>query len=164
MRRTSFEGAACPIARTSDLIGDGWSPLIMREAASGVRRFEEFQRRLEIPRATLTARLDRLVVEAMLRRVVIDDALGRHEYRLTKKGYEFYPVLAAMWRWGSDWLYREVDDHGNVVVGQPGLMLVDAQTGAEVRPQVVDEHSGRPIDLASIRVRGRTGLHHDGNG
>ena len=43
MRRTRFDDWPCPIARTTDLIGDWWTPLIMREAFSGRRRFEEFQ-------------------------------------------------------------------------------------------------------------------------
>lgn len=144
MRRTSFEDAACPIARTSDLIGDGWSPLIMREASAGVRRFEDFQRRLEIPRATLAARLDRLVDDGMLRRARYQEQPPRDEYRLSKQGYEFYNVLAAMWRWGSDWLFDGE---------QPELMLVDAESGAEVQPVVVNELTGERIDLASIRVR-----------
>lgn len=146
MRRTSFRDAECPIARASDLIGDGWSPLIMREASGGVRRFEDFQRRLDIPRATLAARLDRLVGEGLLRRVPYQDQPPRDEYRMTRKGDEFFTVLAAMWRWSSDWLF---DDAG------PLIELADAESGDVVRPLVVDESTGRPIRLAEIRVRVR---------
>ena len=60
MRRTRFDDWPCPIARTTDLIGDWWTPLMMREAFSGRRRFEEFQTALDAPRAVLTARLKRL--------------------------------------------------------------------------------------------------------
>ncbi len=146
MRRTRFDQAPCPIARTTDLIGDWWTPLVMREACSGVRRFEDFQAHLDIPRATLASRLDRLVREGMLRREPYQRHPERHEYRLTRKGAEFYPVLAAMWRWGDDWLFG--DD------ARP-LMLVDAETGAEVRPRVVDETTGEPLDVRRVRLTRR---------
>ena len=69
MRRTRFDDWPCPIARATDLIGDWWTPLIMREAFSGRRRFDEFQSALDAPRAVLTARLKRLCAEGMLERV-----------------------------------------------------------------------------------------------
>jgi len=59
MRRTRFDDAPCPIARTTDLIGDWWTPLIMREAFSGRRRFDEFQQALGVPRAVLAQPLQR---------------------------------------------------------------------------------------------------------
>ena len=147
MRRTRFDDATCPIARTSDLIGDWWTPLVMREACSGVRRFEDFQERLAIPRASLAARLDRLVDEGMLRREQYQESPPRSEYRLTRKGAEFYPVLAAMWRWGSDWLFDPADPLT--------LQLVDAESGDEIVPLVIDERSGRPIDVRRVRLRSR---------
>jgi DNA-binding HxlR family transcriptional regulator len=147
VRRTRFDRAPCPIARTSDLIGDGWTPLVLREAYRGVRRFEELQAALDIPRASLATRLDRLVDDGLLRREPYQDHPVRHEYRLTRKGAELYPVLAAMWRWGSDWLFDP--DDGDPLV----LELVDAETGAEVRPLVVDETTGDPIDVRRVRLR-----------
>jgi DNA-binding HxlR family transcriptional regulator len=148
MRRTRFDRAPCPIARTADLIGDWWSPLVMREACSGVRRFEDFQARLDIPRASLASRLDRLVREDMLRKEAYQDHPVRHEYRLTRKGADFYAVLAAMWRWGDDWLLPE---------DERPLMLVDAATGREIRPCVVDESTGEPIDVRRVRLTRRNG-------
>ena len=44
VKRTSFEGDDCPIARSLDVIGDWWSLLIIRDAFFGVRRFGEFQK------------------------------------------------------------------------------------------------------------------------
>ena len=117
----------------------------MREAFLGRRRFDEFQRALGIPRAVLTQRLARLVEEEMLDKVAYEERPPRYEYRLTEKGREFYNVLAAMWRWGEEWLFPD----GNPVV------LVDRDTGAEVRPVVVDEHTGEPIDVRRIRLRNR---------
>ncbi len=154
MRRTRFDQSPCPIARTTDLIGDWWTPLVLREAYGGVRRFEVFQANLAIPRASLTARLDRLVEEGMLRREQYQDNPPRDEYRLTRKGAEFYPVLAAMFRWGTDWLF----DASEESVDPPQLVLTDTDTGQEIRPQVIDERTGKPIDVRKTRLRRRTSI------
>jgi DNA-binding HxlR family transcriptional regulator len=143
MRRTRFDHWPCPIARAADLIGDWWTPLVMREAFSGRRRFEDIQRALGIPRAVLAKRLDRLVEEELLKKVPYGDRPVRHEYRLTDKGRAFWDVLAAMWRWGSDWLW--IDQC-------PPVVLVDRDTGGEVRPVVIDENTGQRLDVRRLRV------------
>lgn len=146
MRRTRFDEWPCPIARTTDLVGDWWTPLVMRESFLGRKRFDEFVGALGIPRAVLANRLERLVAEGLLERVAYEERPPRFEYRLTAKGIAFYDVLAAMWRWGSDWQW---DD------GTPPIMLVDRDTGEEVRPVVVDEGTGARIDVRRLRVRAR---------
>ncbi len=143
MRRTRFDDWPCPIARTTDLIGDWWTPLVMREAFSGRRRFEDFQRALKVPRAVLARRLDRLVEEGLLKKVSYQDHPPRFEYRLTDKGKAFWDVLAAMWRWGSDWMWGE---------SGPPIILVDNETGREVRPLVVDENTGTRLTGRRLRM------------
>jgi DNA-binding HxlR family transcriptional regulator len=144
VRRTRFDDWPCPIARTTDLVGDWWTPLVMREAFAGARRFEEFRSNLDVPRAVLAARLQRLCDEGLLRRVPYQAHPPRHEYRLTDKGRAFWGVLAAMWRWGSDWMWA--DDDG------PPPELVDRGSGEPIEPLVVDERSGRPLDVRRVRV------------
>jgi DNA-binding HxlR family transcriptional regulator len=144
MRRTRFDEWPCPIARTTDLIGDWWTPLVMREAFTGKRRFDDIQTALDAPRAVLTARLKRLCDEGMLERVAYQQRPVRYEYRLTPKGLAFWDVLAAMWRWGSDWLWPE----GEV----PPVVLKDRGTGDVIRPVVVDERTGARLNLRSIRM------------
>jgi len=146
VKRTRFDDWPCPIARTTDLIGDWWTPLVMREAFLGRQRFDDFVTALGIPRAVLTARLERLVAEGLLRKVEYESHPPRHEYKLTEKGFAFYDVLAAMWRWGSDWQWRG---------DQPPLVLVDRDSGEEVVPVVVDERTGERIDVRRLRVRTR---------
>ena len=143
MRRTRFDSWPCPIARTTDLVGDWWTPLVMREAFLGRRRFEDFQRSLGVPRAVLTKRLDRLVEEGLLVKVAYEEHPPRFEYRLTEKGRAFWDVLAAMWRWGADWLWNDKDT---------ALALYDRETGNEVRPLVIDENTGRRLDVRMLRV------------
>lgn len=148
MRRTRFDDAPCPIARATDLVGDWWTPIVMREAFMGARRFDDFVERLDVPRATLTARLDRLVAEGLLRRQRYQERPERFEYRLTEQGIAFYDVLAAMWRWGEDWRW----DDGE----QTPLELVDRESGRRVVPVVVDESTGERIDVRRLSVRQRT--------
>ena len=144
MRRTRFEDAACPIARTTDLMGDWWTPMVMREAFLGRRRFDEFQKALSMSRGVLAKRLLRLVEEGMLEKRSYEDRPPRFEYILTEKGRAFYSVLAAMWRFGEDWLWDEGDE--------PSLQLFDRETGDPVSPRVVNERTGVPIDVRQVQL------------
>ena len=85
-----------------------------------------------------------MIEEGLLIKQPYTERPVRYEYRLTDKGRAFWDVLAAMWRWGSDWLW---DEKG------PPVMLVDAASGAEVRPLVVDERTGAPLDVRRLRVK-----------
>ncbi|MGI9645882.1 MAG: winged helix-turn-helix transcriptional regulator, partial [Ilumatobacteraceae bacterium] len=115
-----------------------------REAFSGARRFEEFHTALDIPRAVLASRLERLCDEGLLDKVEYQAHPPRSEYRLTQKGREFWSVLAAMWRWGSDWLWTDGD--------RAPVVLMDRESGEVVVPSVVDERTGVPIDVRDVRV------------
>ena len=87
-----------------DLLGDWWTPLVLREAFYGFQRFDEFQRALGIARNTLTDRLRRLVDEGLLEKRLYQEEPRRYDYVLTEKGREFFAVLAAMTAWGDRWL------------------------------------------------------------
>jgi DNA-binding HxlR family transcriptional regulator len=126
-------------------MGDGWTPLVMREAFAGRRRFDDFQRALGVSRGVLSERLAHLVDQGLLVKRAYEERPPRFEYVLTEKGRDFYPVLAAMWRFGEDWLWPEGE--------QTPLGLVDRDTGEAVSPRVVDEVTGEPIDVRKIRLR-----------
>jgi DNA-binding HxlR family transcriptional regulator len=152
MRRTRFADWPCSIARTVDLTGDWWTPLVMREAFYGARRFEQFQQHLGLSRNVLAQRLEHLVEEDMLTRVPYQDRPVRHEYRLTEKGRDFFTVLAAMISWGDRWLAGP---------GGPPIELRDRETGLPVRPQVTDATTGRPLDVRTIVATPGPGLPPD---
>jgi DNA-binding HxlR family transcriptional regulator len=103
MQRTNFSGMACSIARTLDVIGEPWSPLILRDVWAGCARFEQIQADLGISRKVLTERLNHLVNEGVLERHPYDRR-PRHEYRLTEKGAELVDLLMVMTGWGDKWL------------------------------------------------------------
>lgn len=104
MRRSSFTDMNCSIAQSLELIGEWWTPLILRDALMGVTRFEQFQTRLGIARNVLTQRLDSLVEQGILERVEYQQRPVRHEYRLTRKGRELWTVMAMLRQWGDTWL------------------------------------------------------------
>ena len=93
--------------------------------------------------------LDRLVADGLMERRPYEEHPPRDEYRLTAKGIAAWDVLAAMWRFGSDWFWDEGE-------GAPPR-LVDAETGDEIRPRVVDEGTGRPVDVRRTRVKPPSG-------
>ena len=57
MQRTDFGAMACSIARTMDVIGEPWSPLIVRDIYIGITRFDQLQRSLGMSRKVLAERL-----------------------------------------------------------------------------------------------------------
>jgi DNA-binding HxlR family transcriptional regulator len=128
-------------------MGDWWTPVVMREAFFGCKRFEQFEERLGVSRNTLTQRLNRLVDEGMLARVPYQERPPRFEYVLTDKGRAFWDVLAAMWRFGEDWLFTSD--------APPPLKLTRATDGTDVRYAVVDEATGMRVEAKELRVRRR---------
>src|SRR4026207_2440382 len=104
MRRTRFDDWDCPIARTVDLLGDWWTPMVIRATFLGARRFDQFQEGLGIPRNVRAERLKNLVEEGVLEKRPYQEHPPRFEYRLTEKGMALYPVIITMMKWGDDWL------------------------------------------------------------
>jgi DNA-binding HxlR family transcriptional regulator len=98
VKRIDPSGAECPIARSLGIVGDGWSLLIVRDAAQGRRRFGEFQKSLGIARNILSARLKTLAACGILKQTEAGD------YVLTSKGEELGPVLGAFRDWGTKWV------------------------------------------------------------
>jgi len=103
MQRTDFSEMACSIARTLDVIGEPWSPLILRDIWVGFSRFEQLQADLGISRKVLTERLNHLVDRGVIERRPYDQR-PRYEYVLTGKGRELVDVLMVMVAWGDKWL------------------------------------------------------------
>ncbi len=124
-----YDSANCAIGAAVDIIGERPTFLVLREAFNGVRRFDDMRRRTGMPRQVLSDRLARLVREDLLRKVPYRDAgqRSRHEYRLTSKGLDLYPVLVALMEWG--------DRHALGPDG-PQVMLRHRDCGEPVRLQL----------------------------
>ena len=96
----------CTIGRAMEILGEKWTIVVLRQVFNGVRRFDDMRVRTGIPRQVLTNRLAMLVEHDVLNRRPYQEpgARVRHEYRLTPKGLDLYPVLIAVAAWGDRYL------------------------------------------------------------
>jgi DNA-binding HxlR family transcriptional regulator len=103
MQRTSFQEMHCSVAQCLEVVGEWWSLLIVRDAFLGVTRFDDFHERLGISRNVLNQRLGHLVDAGVLERIAYCLHPPRHDYRLTDKGRDLWPVISSMRQWGDRW-------------------------------------------------------------
>ena len=78
--------------------------LIVRDAFFGVRRFNDFQSHLDIPKAVLADRLSGLTDAGILERRHDPAHAGRHIYELTAVGRDLWPALFALLMWGGRYI------------------------------------------------------------
>jgi DNA-binding HxlR family transcriptional regulator len=131
----------CPIGRAADLLGDRWTLLILRNATTGMTRFDQFKADLGIADNILSARLGRLVAAGVLARVPYrDDGRARHEYRLTQAGADVLPLLHALARWGQD--YTEPD-----APAEP-MQIIHLACGHPTAGGGACDHCGQPVARA----------------
>jgi DNA-binding HxlR family transcriptional regulator len=156
MGRTSFAKWPCSIARAMDLIGDPWTPLILREAFYGFHRFDDFQQELGIARNTLADRLRMLVEAGLMTKQAYQSEPVRYDYVLTEMGRDFFPVLATISRWGDRWLAGEEGPptqfhhagcgptHAEVVCARCGERMRDSDTTWHMGPGYPPHIATRP--------------------
>jgi len=149
VKRTSFEGDACPIARSLEAIGDWWSLLIIREALFGLRRFGEFQNKLGMAKNILSTRLRALVDHGILTMAPASDGSPYEEYVLTPKGRGVFPVLVALRQWSE-----EFDDRPSEIA----TILVDREKGRPVKKLELRAEDGRLLSLTDTSLKPRPAL------
>ena len=113
-------GQYCPVAKATEVLGDRWTLLIVREMLGGVSGFNQLQRGLPgISRSVLTDRM-----RALERAEVIERRTGPKgrtlEYRLTPAGRDLQPVVQAIGEWGATWSFT--DPHPDEL--DPALLIV----------------------------------------
>ena len=84
----------CAIARALEVVGDRWTLLVLRDCFFGVHRFADLVARLDVPRAVLSDRLDRLVAAGLL----VPD--GR-SYRVAEAAWPLWPALRSLAAFGE---------------------------------------------------------------
>jgi len=139
---TSFD-EYCPIAMGVEVIGDRWTPLILRELIVGCTRFNDIHR--GVPRMSRTLLSQRL--RDLQRHGVVTHEDG--EYRLTPKGEELHPVIWGLGLWASKWCFddptEEQLDAQNLVWRMHQFVVPEAlparRTTVEI--QATGEGSGR---------------------
>lgn len=131
----------CPVARGLDLVGDRWSMLVLRDIERDLTRFDQLRLSMGIAPNILSSRLAALTAAGLLEKSQYSQRPARFEYILTDAGRDFVPILAAIGAWGAR-------HRGSGALTR----LVDAQTGLDVEPLVIDAVSGAPIGTRPLTL------------
>jgi len=148
MKHTSFARMHCSLARGLDLIGDWWSPLIVRDLYLGVVRFDDLVEDLSISRNLLTRRLNALSKSGIIDREAYQRRPRRYEYRLTEAGRDLVPAILALTAWGDRWARPKE--------GSP-MLFVHTTCGARFEPQVSCSGCGEAITADAVKTIGGPG-------
>jgi DNA-binding HxlR family transcriptional regulator/putative sterol carrier protein len=101
----------CALARAFDVVGERWTPLLLRELALGPRRYADLVEGLPgIGTSLLAERLRDLEAEGIVRRGYLPPPAARRIYELTEEGAELAAALLPLARWGVRRLGRPRDD------------------------------------------------------
>ena len=143
VRRSPVPMSDCNLSRSFELIGDRWTLMILRSALNGLRRFDDFQAELDIPRTVLSSRLAGLVESGIMEKRDYRETgqRTRVEYPLTDMGRALGLPFMAMTAWGDKWLGE----------GVMPLSLRSKSTGKKITVAYVDE-KGRKAKLDDIEV------------
>jgi DNA-binding HxlR family transcriptional regulator len=164
MLGNDYKDQNCSIARALELVGERWTLLVLRDIFLGVRRFDALQRDLGVARNVLTTRLERLVEQGILEKTIYAERPPRHEYRLTEKGLDFWPVIVELLRWGDRHaapaagppvILRHRDCGGTLgearICTSCGKLLARSDIRAEAGPGAVPGQATRPAGAALAR-------------
>lgn len=143
MLGNDYRGQNCSIARTLEIVGERWSILVLRDVFLGVRRFDALQRNLGVARNVLATRLERLVGEGILEKVPYQERPPRHEYRLTEKGLDLWPIIVELLRWG--------DRHAASPDGPP-VVLRHRDCGGLLGDRRICERCNQPLGVYDVRA------------
>jgi DNA-binding HxlR family transcriptional regulator len=136
-------GQYCPIARTSELLAERWTPILIRNLLAGCRTFGQLLDGAPgMSRALLAQRLDLLERQGIVTKEPYDSGRVRFVYDLTDKGRELKAVTDAMGHWGARWLEVEPQHLDPTYVLWATGKLVDADllpaSGLVVRVELAD--------------------------
>lgn len=133
----------CSVRKTVEIVLDSWTFLIIREAFFGVRSFDRFQRRLGIPRQTLSTRLTMLTENQIL---VVGTKTGErgNSYFLTERGKDLFSTMLSLMEFGDKWLTR-----GEA----PPLKLFHTACGCECHPTTVCSECKEPVTAHDVSFR-----------
>lgn len=132
-------GQFCPIARSSELLAERWTPVIVRNLLNGCRTFNEIRQGAPgIPPALLTQRLHLLERHGVLIRTTKDNGRGA-TYDLTEMGRALGPVCDALGQWGARWLEIEPRHLDPAYILWATVKLVDVEA--------------LPVGTTTVRVR-----------
>jgi DNA-binding HxlR family transcriptional regulator len=139
-----YKTQTCSIAGALEVVGERWSLLIVRDVFLGLRRFDQIQSDLGIARNVLQARLQKLIDQGVLERSLYQERPPRHEYRLTEKGVELWPIVVSLMQWG---------DRYAPPPGGPPVLLEHRGCGGRVDEHRLCERCGARIGARDVRAQ-----------
>lgn len=146
-------GQFCPIARSSELLAERWTPIIIRNLLNGCRTFNEIRQGAPgISTALLTQRLQALERHGVLERTANESGRGA-TYELTEMGHALKAVCDAMGQWGARWLELEPRHLDPAYVLWATTKLVDTEKIPEGTTAVRFVLRDRPSDNYWILLR-----------
>ncbi len=122
-------GQFCPVAKALEVVGERWTPLIIRELLCGSRRFNELRRGVPLMSPSLLAQRLRTLERAGVIRREKTRSGNAWSYLLTPAGEELRPLVEGLGVWGSRWVRSRLgrDDL------DPGLLMWDIRRRLDAR-------------------------------
>lgn len=103
-------GQFCPVAKATEIIGERWTLLILRELVLGTHRFSDFQRALSRISPSLLAKRLKDLEQAGI--IIKKSQHGRrgYEYYLTPAGKQLSPIIEHLATWGMRWARSQLSE------------------------------------------------------
>ncbi|PWR20560.1 winged helix-turn-helix transcriptional regulator [Zavarzinia compransoris] len=143
MQRTSFARMQCSLARGLDVVGDGWTLLILRDLFLGLDRFDDLVADLGISRNLLTRRLTQLIDSGIVERRAYARRPLRYAYSLSPAGLDLVPAILALTAWGERW--------ARPAEGSP-LVFVHHDCGRPFQAEVHCSACGGRVEAGAVDV------------
>lgn len=140
MLGSEYDHQNCSVARSLELIGERWSLLIIRDLLGGDCRFSDLERSLGVAKNILAARLSKLAVAGVLEKAGSQGSTTS-TYRLTSKGRDLFPIIAALMAWGDAYLAPN---------GPP--IILQHCCGATYNPAPTCAVCGETLDATSVHA------------
>lgn len=119
-------GQFCPIAKASEITGERWTNLLIRELGAGSNTFNDLRKGLPLMSPSLlSTRLKSLVQSGIVER--LEESVGIR-YRLTESGRELQQVVLQLGNWGQRWARSDLS-HGDL---DPSLLMWDIHRSIDV--------------------------------
>ena len=112
-------GQFCPIAKASEVLGERWTNLIIRELIVGSESFNDLRKGLPlISPSLLSTRLKSLERAGVVERTDSEQGVS---YRLTEAGEELKPIIMQLGVWGHRWVRSDLSEQDL----DPSLLMWD---------------------------------------
>jgi len=113
-------GQFCPVAKATEVLGEKWTPLIIRELITDDQSFNDLRKGVPlISPSLLSARLKSLEHCGVIERNKTDKGVN---YSLTEAGEELTPVIEQLGVWGQRWARSDMSKKDL----DPSLLMWDA--------------------------------------